>query len=183
MLTNLAADLSSCLLNFRNITGEYILNVGDFVYLLDCIVYKQINSLTRALSRVTGVQNRSVEILLTSGNKVKRNCNDIVQMNDNDNEHIDILDFPLYERQSDLLNHQSQFQLKIPTFEANLPLADLPSLQTDPNDDEDRYNPDDDHNKNDDEDNVTDHFLPDEQEMTEDHQALSDYLGGTTIIL
>ena len=65
--------------------------------------------LTRALGQVTGVQNRSVEILLTSSNKVKMNCNDIVQMNDNDNEHIDILDFPLYERQSDLLNHQSQF--------------------------------------------------------------------------
>ena len=92
-------------------------------------------------------------------------------MNDNNKEHIDILDFPLYDWQSDLLTHQSQFRLNIPTFEATLPLADQPSLQTDTNDDEDNCGPDDDHNENDDEDNGTDHFLPDEQEMTEDHQA------------
>ena len=128
-------------------------------------------SLTRALGRVTGVQNRSVEILLTSGSKVKRNCNDIVQMNDNNKEHIDILDFPLYDRQSDLLTHQSQSRLNIPTFEANLPLADQASLQTDTTDEDDDYDPNANHNQNNNEDDAINHFLPDEQEMTEDHQA------------
>ena len=61
MLTNLAADLSTRLLNFANITPQHIPSVGDFCFVPDRLVYKNINSLTRALGRVVSVKDKSLQ--------------------------------------------------------------------------------------------------------------------------
>ena len=108
LLTNLATDLSTQLLNFRNLTTQHLPKVGSFIYVTDRLVYKQINSLTRALGRVISVKDRSVEI---SGWIIKRNYIDIMSCDGNGNSKgdIDVLDFPLYSRTigDDLTNNQS----------------------------------------------------------------------------
>ena len=78
MLTNLASDLSSHLLNFANLTSQHILTVGDFCYIPDHLVYKNINSLTRALGHVVKVKDRSLEIRFSNGHSVLRHCNDVI---------------------------------------------------------------------------------------------------------
>ena len=64
-----------------------------------------------------------MEILLTSGKVVRRNCNDIVSCHLNDNSLIslDILDFPLYKRsqQCELQPNESQFSLNIPDLKTD----------------------------------------------------------------
>ena len=120
ILTNIAADLCSCLTNFSNITDQHLPDINRYVYLPDWIQYKHINSLSRALGKVISTRDRSAKILLTSGRVVTQNCNDIVscQLNDNSMISLNILDFPLYERpqESELQQNESQFSLNIPNL-------------------------------------------------------------------
>ena len=121
-----AADLSPKLLNFRNLNPNHLPQVGQFVYLPDKIIHKNIGSLTRALGRVEKITDRSVTIRMSSGRLVSRNCQDIVtfQISSNLESNLDILDIPLYGNVSHeiLTLNASQFEgasLYIPTISEN----------------------------------------------------------------
>ena len=73
----------------------------------------------------------SVEILLTSGHIIHRNCNDILVCSRNSNSQmdIDLLDYPIYPRplQDDLTRNESQFKLFLPEINPRAP--DLTPIQ------------------------------------------------------
>ena len=66
-LTMIANDLSTKLLNFRNLNENHLPQIGQFVFLPDKIMHKNRASLTRALGRVQDINDRSVVIRMTSG--------------------------------------------------------------------------------------------------------------------
>ena len=67
MLTCLASDLSTRVLNYANLTTQHIPKVGDFCIVPDRLLYKSMGSLTRALGRVVKVVERTLYIKFTSG--------------------------------------------------------------------------------------------------------------------
>ena len=123
LLTNLAADLCSCLTNYRNITDQHMPTVNSYIYLPDRIQYKHVDSLSRALSRIILITDRSVSIHLPLGKIVNHHFNDIIscELNDNSMIFLDILDFLLYDytEELELQQHESQFGLNIPNLTAD----------------------------------------------------------------
>ena len=123
LLTNFAADLCSCLTNYRNITEQHTPAVNSYVYLPDRIQYKHVDSLRRALGKIISITDRSASIRLHSGKIVNRHFNDIIscELNDNSMISLDILDFLLYDHteEPELQQHESQFGLNIPNLTAD----------------------------------------------------------------
>ena len=70
------------------------------------------------------MSSRTIEVKLTSGRSVLRNCNDIVPCSTNKNSEIclDILDLPLWPRdQEELHPNQSEFDIFLPEIDVNIP--------------------------------------------------------------
>ena len=92
--------------------------MGDFCFVPDRLVYKNINSLTRALGHVVAVKDRSLEIKFSNGYSVLRHCNDVISCNVNTNSEmsLDILDLPFWPHSEEehLTPNESQFDIFLP---------------------------------------------------------------------
>ena len=157
MLTGLAADLAKCLLNFRNIPTHQLPVIGQYVYLPDRIVQKQISSLTNALVRVISIDKRSITLKLANGKILMRHCQDIVSFNLNKEFQckLDILDLPLYGEATSapLTLNNSQFDFYLDTINKNHTLHGK-QIQYLPNEEDDENNTDYD-DENEDENDVS----------------------------
>ena len=106
MLTQLAAELSRRLLNYRNNT--YLtdkVKVGNYVIVPDRLTLKSFSSIHSALTRVIDMQDRCVTLKLTNKQKVTRHITDIINF---DNHHpteynLDTLDLPLFNENDDYM--------------------------------------------------------------------------------
>ena len=114
MLTQLAAELSRKLLNYRNNT--YLtdkVKIGNYVIVPDRLTLKSFSSIHSALACVLNIQDHCVTLKLTNNQTVTRQITDIVNF---DNHHptrhnIDILDLPLFHETDELMEPESQFSI------------------------------------------------------------------------
>ena len=97
MLTELATHLSSKLINFKNMTEHHISQIGEYLYLPDCLANKQFPYLVKALGHVVKIKDRSILIKLSNGQSVWRHASDLVSFNlaGTDRQNIDVLDLLL----------------------------------------------------------------------------------------
>jgi hypothetical protein len=81
MLNRLAADLSSRILNYKNITSLNTPKIGDFVYVKDKIQRKHFTSLGDALAIVENVNGRTLRLKLAKSKTILRNVQDVIRFN------------------------------------------------------------------------------------------------------
>ena len=75
--------------------------LGEYVYIPDRLVRKDITSLTDSLAKVIGIEDWSITLRLTNNKIVTRNFEHIVPFNlsEKSNFNIDILDLPLFGKE------------------------------------------------------------------------------------
>ena len=83
MLTNLAAELSRKLLNYRNNT--YItekIKIGDYIIIPDRLVLKSFSSIHSAIARVLDIEGHCLRLKLANNQIITRQVTDVITQPD-----------------------------------------------------------------------------------------------------
>ena len=114
MLTQLAADLSRRLLNYRNNTNlTENVKICNFVILPDRLTLKSFSSIHLAIAQVLNIQGRCIKLKLANNQIITQQITDIVNF---ENHHptkysIDIFDLPLFNENDEVIEPESILHL------------------------------------------------------------------------
>jgi len=105
MLTNLAAELSRKLLNYRNNTHlTENIKIGDYIIIPDRLILKNFSSIHSAIARGLDVEGRYIKLRLANNHIITQQVTDLFNF---DSHHptkytLDILDLPLFKDNDDV---------------------------------------------------------------------------------